>query len=172
MPARLADARADGPTAAPYVIKVTDGRRTWQIEIPSGAGAPTFEASIPLELSEQTPPAGGPATEADRELLAEQRARGEKVPEATDVEAPSYLRTLSVVRALYQNRQYELALVELVKLERHHPEDLRILEMKGTLLSRLGRIEEARAAWERALALDPGSPTLRRALDGLDAREE
>jgi hypothetical protein len=159
------------PAAEPYVIKMTDGRRTWQIEIPAGPGAPAFEAAIPLELGEDpTAGPGPPATEADREIVDAKRARGETVkapsPER-DARPPSYLRTLDRVRALFRERRYELALVELVRLERVFPDDVRILEMKGTLLARLGRAAEARAAWERVLALDPENAAVIRALDAL-----
>ena len=160
------------PVARPYVIKMSDGRRTWQIEIPAGAAAPAFEAAIPLELGAPVEPAPDrPATEADRELLDAKRARGESVPEAgsTAEGPPSYLRTLAVVRDLYRRKQFELALIELVRLERVFPDDVRILEMKGTLLSRLGRIAEARAAWERVLALDPDNTVVVEALEGLPA---
>lgn len=163
------------PVTQPYVIKFSDGQRTWQLEIPAGAGAPAFEASIPLE--EHFPVArersGYPATEADRELLDAKRARGEPVPDAASGEAsgapPSYLRALAGVRALYRQRQYELALVELVRLERAYPDDVRILEMKGTLLARLGRSAEARTAWERVLTLDPDNTVVLEALDALSA---
>lgn len=158
----------------PYVIKMSDGERTWQIEIPAGAGTPAFEAAIPLGLeSLSSGPLNLPATEADRELLDAKRAAGETLPQPEEQEGqgpPSYLRMLDRVRSLYGKRQYELALVELVRAERQFPDDLRILEMKGTLLSRLGRPVEARAAWERALALDPDDPVLLRALEGLEAR--
>lgn len=169
----LADDRQDAPAERPYVIKMSDGRRTWQIEIPAGAGAPAFEAAIPLEMGvDVSPRADVPATEADREILNAKRARGEPVPavgpEGEGGRPPSYLNGLSQVRKLFRQRNYELALVEIVRLERSYPDDLRILQMKGTLLARLGRRDEARSTWERALALAPEDPVLLRALEALE----
>ena len=53
----------------------------------------------------------------------------------------SYLLTLARVKELYRTRQYELALVELVELDRQYPEDEHILSMKGSLYERLGQQE-------------------------------
>ncbi len=147
----------------PYVIKMTDGRRTWQIEVPAGAAAPAFEATIPLQLGEQPEVTGLPPTEADREILDAKRAAGETV----EPEAPSYLRGLAQIRTLFRERRFELALVQVVALERAFPDDVRLLEMKGTLLLRLGRPTEARSSWERALALDPDNATVEKALEAL-----
>lgn len=166
------------PAERPYVIKMSDGRRTWQIELPAGPGAPAFEASIPLGVAVEEAPSL-PLTEADREILDAKRSSGEAVLRpsersggASGGEPPSYLRTLARVRELYRARQFELALVELVRLERSFPDDIRILEMKGTLLSRLGRPDEARAAWERVLALEPDNRVVLRALEALADRGE
>lgn len=169
----LSDPAKPTPAEKPYVIKMSDGRRTWQIEIPAGAGAPAFEASIPLEMGvDASPSSNPPATEADREILDAKRARGEPVTSTPGPEGqtgpPSYLKSLAKVRALFGRRSYELALVELVRLERSYPEDLRILQMKGTLQSRLGQRAEARMTWERALALSPDDPVLLRALEALE----
>ncbi|MEL6185602.1 MAG: tetratricopeptide repeat protein [Myxococcota bacterium] len=166
----LTDSMPPARAETPYVIKMSDGQRTWQIEIPAGAGSPAFEASIPLRL-DGTDGESLVATEADREILDAKRAAGEEVA-AAETEAPSYLRALNRVRQLYRKSQFELALVELVKAERQFPEDRRILEMKGTLLARLGRTTEAREVWRRALARDPEDPVLLQALEGLEERGE
>lgn len=156
----------------PYVIKMSDGRRTWQVEIPVTGSSPNFSAAIPLELGEvAAETTSTPASEADREIIDAKRAAGEPVPaEAAQPggEPQSYLATLAKVRALYARRQYELALVELVALDRQYPDDERILEMKGTLYRKLGRDDEARAAWERVLALNPENRGVARALEQLE----
>lgn len=157
--------------AQPYVVKMSDGKRTWQIEIPINEGAPTFSAAIPLDLGavSQEPPDVAP-TEADREVMEAKRAAGEPIAEPAPGESPkaqSYLATLARVRELYKRRQYELALVDLVNLDRQYPDDERILEMKGTLYRKLGRRDEAKRAWERVLALNPDNSMVARALEQL-----
>ena len=177
---RIPDSVVDDPsktrsaperTAQPYVVKMSDGKRTWQIEIPVTEGSPSFSAAIPLDLGDlsQAPPEV-PPTEADREVLEAKRAAGEPIAEPKPGEAPkaqSYLATLARVRALYKRRQYELALVDLVNLDRQYPDDERILEMKGTLYRKLGRRDEAKRAWERVLALNPDNQMVARALEQL-----
>lgn len=159
------------PAIRPYVIKMSDGRRTWQVEIPVHPGSGSFSAAIPLDLgevvAESTAP---PASEADREIIEAKKKAGEKVPASAEAggQTQSYLQTLARVRALYARRQYEIALVELVALDRQYPDDVRILSMKGTLYRRMGRLDEAKRAWERALALDPDDQVVARALEGLE----
>ena len=162
------------PAVRPYVIKMSDGKRTWQVEIPVTPGASNFSAAIPLDLGEVVAePSAAPATEADREIIEAKKAAGEPVPEAASDGAPtqSYLTTLAKVRALYKRRQYELALVELVALDRQYPDDERILEMKGTLFRKLGRLDEAQEAWERVLVLNPDNRVVARALERLEESE-
>jgi tetratricopeptide (TPR) repeat protein len=163
------------PKPQPYVVKMSDGQRTWQIEIPVQTGSPSFSASIPLDLGAlAASPPMAPQTEADREIIEAKKAAGEKVPEAKPGEegkAQSYLGTIARVRELYKRRQYEMALVDLVALDRQYPDDVRILEMKGTLYMRLNRPKEARKAWERALSLDPNNESVARALEQLEDEE-
>ncbi len=155
----------------PYVVKMSDGKRTWQVEIPVNEGSPSFSAAIPLDLGEVAhQPPNIPQTEADREVIDAKRAAGEPIAEAAPGQAPkadSYLGVLARIRSLYKRRQYELALVDLVNLDRQYPDDERILEMKGTLYRKLGRKDEARKAWERVLALNPDNQMVGRALEQL-----
>src|SRR5205085_816172 len=83
------------------------------------------------------------------------------------VKSRSYLATLARVNALYKKRQYELALIDLTKLDRDYPDDERILEMKGTLYWKLHRTKQAKEAWERVLALDPNNAMVAQALEQL-----
>lgn len=156
--------------AVPYVVKMSDGQRTWQIEIPVAEGSPSFQAAIPLDLGQlahQAVPT--PPSEADKEIIEAKKARGEAVPatEGAEAQPMSYLAGTAKVRDLYARRQYELALIELVSLERQYPDDQKILEMKGTLFKKLGRPVEARQAWERVLALNPDNQAVARALEQL-----
>jgi tetratricopeptide (TPR) repeat protein len=90
-------------------------------------------------------------------------ARGDKPPAAR----ASYLLTLAKVKDLYRNRHYELALVELVELERQYPNDEHILSMKGSLHERLGNKGLAREAWQQALTLNPFNLAVLEALQRL-----
>ncbi|MBI2373602.1 MAG: hypothetical protein HYV07_06350 [Deltaproteobacteria bacterium] len=153
------DAIADPSTparsaVAPYVIRMTDGQRTWQIEIPSVEATGAFEASIPLDLSKPLEP--------------DPTGAGEVRPvERSDEPDAAYLESLARVGDLYRKKQYELALAELLKLEAKYPDDERVLEMKGTLFVKLKKPELARAAWERALAKNPDNTTVAAALSTL-----
>lgn len=157
------------PAKQPYVIKMSDGHRTWQIEIPAGDGSPSFQASIPVDLGEMATDAEGtPPTEADKEIIEAKKAAGEPVADGDGkTRSKSYLSTIARVRELYKRRQYELALVDLVALDRAYPEDERILEMKGTLYLKLNRREDARKAWEKVLAVNPNNRGVAAALERL-----
>jgi Flp pilus assembly protein TadD len=73
---------------------------------------------------------------------------------------------------MYAGRRYELALIEVVDLEKHYPDDARILAMKGSLYLKLGRTKLARETWEKALNLNPNDQLLAEALRELSNREE
>lgn len=160
-------------TIEPYVIKMSDGQRTWQIEIPASEASGAFAAMVPLNLGEAAmkPKASAP-TEADREIkpAAEKppaSAKGEPSTPELSTPVPSYLGTLARVNNLFRRRQYELALIELVALDRAYPDDERILEMKGTLYWKLRRRDLAREAWERVLTLNPNNAAVAQALENL-----
>jgi Flp pilus assembly protein TadD len=75
--------------------------------------------------------------------------------------------TLAKVKELYRTRHYELALVELVELEKQYPDDEHILSMKGSLHERLGNKNLARDAWQQALTLNPFNLAVLEALQRL-----
>lgn len=148
---------------APYVIKMSDGQRTWQIEIPATSASGAFEAVIPLDLGA----ADGVAAAAAAETPADREVKAGSSAAATDGPSPSYLSTLAKVNALFRKRQYELALIEISRLEQAYPDDERVLEMKGTLYWRLRKPKLAREAWERVLALNPDNAAVAQALENL-----
>ena len=165
----------DGPAkrriVQPYVIKMSDGQRTWQIEIPAAEAAGAFSAMVPLDLGEAAlSPPGMPPTEADREIHGAV-APGTSLPDgeadATTGRGRSYLATLAKVNALFRRRQYELALIEVVAVDCEDPDDERILEMKGTLYWKLRKPKLAREAWERVLAINPDNAVVAQALEHL-----
>lgn len=156
----------------PFVIKMSDGTRTWQFEIPAAHSTAAFEAVLPLDLGDEVaraPLGNAPETTADREVKAQATPRTAPAPDAADPAAPSpsYLATLAKVNALFRKRQYEIALIELTRLEQAYPEDERVLEMKGTLYYRLRKPKLAREAWERVLALNPDNAAVAQALENL-----
>ena len=205
-----------------YVVKMTDGQRDWEIQLPEIATA--YEVKVPMSGQGDAACAADMATmtAADREILAEREAsaraeggraravqgrdgaegrrarraagvrrgrrrrrqerrrredRQGRKGRATPAGKPgadkppaakaSYLLTLARVKELYRARQYELALVELVELERQYPEDEHILSMKGSLDERLGQQELAREAWQQALRINPYNLAILEALQRL-----
>jgi predicted RNA polymerase sigma factor len=156
----------------PYVIKMSDGKRTIQLEIPADKTKRAYSTAIPLNIDEleSAPSREMTQTEADREINDAKAAAGEKIPETAPGEEPkarSYLATLARVGDLYKRRQYEIALIELTALDREYPDDERILSMKGTLYWKLKRPKQAREAWERVLALNPENAQVAQALEQL-----
>lgn len=148
----------------PYVIKWTDGKRVFEIEVPGSERPGAFSASVPLSVDEGAAETA-PETAADQEI---RRAADEKKPpDPTAKPRPSYLSTLAKVSALFRKKQFELALVELVNLEQSYPDDERLLEMKGTLYLRLKKPKLAKEAWERVLVLNPDNTIVAQALENL-----
>lgn len=157
----------------PYVIKMSDGKRIYQVEIPVHQATGAFTTSIPLESTLETMRSESerPQTEADREIIEAKREAGEPTPKdqpGGQPSARSYLATLAEVTSLFKRRQYELALIELTALDREYPDDERVLEMKGTLYWKLRRPKQARQAWERVLALNPDNTVVAQALEQLE----
>jgi hypothetical protein len=192
------------PPRSRYVVRMTDGHRDWEIQLPEIATA--YEVRVPLGGK----PGNGmsidmaAATAADREIIAERdaNARAEEGASGDDTadgrekekedgagagkpgkaamrpavapgadkpvgQRASYLLTLAKVKDLYRNRHYELALVELVELEKQYPNDEHILSMKGSLYERLGNKNLARDAWQQVLTLNPFNLTVLEALKRL-----
>ena len=100
----------------------------------------------------------------DRRRVTPASAPGSDKPPAAKA---SYLLTLARVKYMYRARQYELALVELVELERQYPDDEHILSMKGSLAERLGQKQMAREAWQQALRINPYNLAILEALQRL-----
>jgi hypothetical protein len=211
---------AGEPPRSRYVVRMTDGQRDWEIQLPEIATA--YEVKVPLTGK----PGKGlgvdmaTMTAADREILDDRQAseraaaadssdddagdgtkraalhaksrgneesgdesgsagkrRGASSRTAepgdsarTDkppAQRASYLLTLAKVKDLYRSRHYELALVELVELERQYPNDEHILSMKGSLHERLGNKGLAREAWQQVLTLNPFNLAVLEALQRL-----
>lgn len=204
---------AGEPARSRYVVRMTDGARDWEIQLPEIATA--YEVRVPLSGKPSTRLAVDMAkmTAADREIAEDRAAaaRAEGVSkddddlapsdadgrasegrgaskadskngsiparrgaaaggkaDAPEAGKPSYLLTLSRVKDLYRTRNYELALVELVELEKQYPNDERILSMKGSLYERLGNKNLARDAWQQVLTLNPFNLAVVEALQRLD----
>ncbi|HYV49970.1 MAG TPA: tetratricopeptide repeat protein [Myxococcaceae bacterium] len=166
-----------GPSSdTKYVVRLAEGGRVWEVELPESAGG--YEVRVPL--------AGGPLeqmTSADEELLADSTAKAATsgLPEAGGGKAvdakgaakkKSYLGSLAKVNELYVGKKFELALIEVVALEKEYPQDSRILSMKGSLYLKLGKHKLAREAWEKALQINPNDQALAEALRELSSREE
>jgi Flp pilus assembly protein TadD len=72
--------------------------------------------------------------------------------------------------ARFQGNQGELAdaVATLAQARRLAPEQARLASMQGQFLARLGRADEARAAFRAALAIDPADGEARQGLAALD----
>jgi tetratricopeptide (TPR) repeat protein len=160
-----------------YVVRLAEGGRVWEVELPESAGG--YEIRVPLAggLLEQM-------TSADEELLADSTAKaaagslpegaapGKAVDAKGAAKKKSYLGSLAKVNEMYMAKKYELALIEVVSLEKEYPQDSRILSMKGSLYLKLGKQKLAREAWEKALQINPNDQALAEALRELSSREE
>jgi tetratricopeptide (TPR) repeat protein len=185
---------ADGETGeGRYVVRMTDGRREWEVEFPDARYG--SEVRVPLKNGGHQMKLSGDhsnLTAADRELQENERATREKPDKAGDGvydlmgDAPkssdkptkmkkpktSYLVGVAQIRELYDARNLEIALVQLVELEKEYPNDEKLLSMKGSIYRKMGRNNLARAAWERVLALNPDNTNVAAALRALAEEEE
>ncbi len=147
------------PPPQKYILRMAENGRVWEMELPEATGG--YEVRLPLV-------AGGPVemlTSADEEMLAEAVVGAQAKPGEKDA-APlidankaartrSYLGGVARVKEMFAARRYELALIELVSLEKEYPQDARLLAMKGSLYMKLGQQKLARQAWEKALSINP-----------------
>lgn len=144
-----------------YVLRMTDGTRDWEVEFPEVASG--YEVRIPLEGEPKVLSQNGtkPATTADREIAEDMlRQNPEATPGKKKAPKVSYLNAMSDIRELYRTRNYEIALLRTVELEKEYPGDDKLLAMKGSLYRQMGRAELAREAWERALKINPRNETV------------
>ncbi|MFY0564943.1 tetratricopeptide repeat protein [Archangium lansingense] len=166
-----------------YILRMAEAGRVWELELPEGTGG--YEVRLPLA-------GGGPVemlTSADEEMLAEavlsakagkdsqpaaagKPAAGQVVDAQRAARTRSYLGGVARVKEMYVSRRYELALIELVNLEKEYPNDARLLAMKGSLYLKLGQPKLARQAWEKALSLNPEDQGVAEALRTIAAGEE
>jgi hypothetical protein len=182
--------KARGPPLTPpqtYVLRMAENGRVWEMELPEDSGG--YEVRLPLA-------GGGPVemlTSADEEMLAES-VLGAKADKAAAAPRPagepkpsgggavidanraartrSYLGGVARVKEMYASRRYELALIELVALEKEYPQDARLLAMKGSLYLKLNQPKLARQAWEKALSINPDDAGVAEALRATTAGEE
>jgi hypothetical protein len=146
------------PASAPYVVKLVDGTRQWEIAVPEVDGG--YEVRIPLGDGSPLVPGAAPVkTDA-----AKASAAG--APSATDRPA-AYVSALALIDALYARQSYDVALREVNSLLAAYADDTRLLAMAGTLSLKLNDPAAAQAAWQRVLELDPGNETVLAALEAL-----
>src|SRR5262249_1023451 len=132
---------SDGETGeGRYVVRMTDGRREWEVEFPdarygSEVRGPLKNGGHQLKLQTEK----SNLTAADRELQDADRRTREKPdavydfvdgkdkssdkPSKLKKAKTSYLVGVAQVRELYEARNLEIALVQLVELEKEYPND-------------------------------------------------
>jgi hypothetical protein len=123
------------------------------------------------------PPArrAGRAEGPERPARADRADRAAAATDGVDARKrarPSYLAGIAHVRELYRTRNYEVALIECVDLEREYPADEKLLAMKGSIFRKLGKPRLARETWEKVLAINPDNSTVADALRELAGDEE
>jgi tetratricopeptide (TPR) repeat protein len=167
------------PAAQKYILRMAEGGRVWEVELPEGSGG--YEVRLPISN-------GGPMemlTPADEEMLAEamqsaapegKKPAGGEAAQLVDAKKAaatrSYLGGVARVKEMFSSRRYELALIELVNLEQQYPNDARLLAMKGSLYVKVGKPKLAREAWEKSLSINPEDPAVAEALRTLASGEE
>jgi hypothetical protein len=174
----------DHATIQPYVVKVSDGKRIWEVHIPRDDGSGSF--MIPLKLDEAELDKAAGETAADREIRDEAPIPPDKIEapavktagkkdvkdgaakdSAEPARSRSYLGTLAKVNGLFRKKEYYLGFKLIVDLEKEYPDDERILEMKGTLAWKLKNKKLARESWERVLQLNPNNTAVAQAIESL-----
>jgi hypothetical protein len=189
--------RGQPPLTPPqkYVLRMAENGRVWEMELPEAGGG--YEVRLPLAGGGPVEM----LTSADEEMLAEATADARKPAEikegsqegAKDAPKPSadakkadgplvdvtkaartrsYLGGVARVKEMFATRRYELALIELVSLEKEYPQDARLLAMKGSLYMKLGQSKLARQAWEKALSINPEDAGVAEALRATAAAGE
>jgi tetratricopeptide (TPR) repeat protein len=130
---------------AAYVVKLQDGDKTWSVALPPVSGG--YEVRIPIGKGDALLPPG-----SKRVLLKD---------------SADYKAALARVQALFQRKSYDLALLELAKLNEAFPDDAKLVAMEGTIYFKMGDKDKAQKAWERAAELDPENGTVLDMLQGL-----
>lgn len=101
-----------------------------------------------------------------RELSDIERKLGVESRDEDVGKAPSFTLGIQNVKNLFKAREYEEALIVLSDLLRHYPKSPQLLLMKGTLHHRLGQIDIALSAYQRAFEIEP-SRRLKAQIDSL-----
>jgi hypothetical protein len=136
--------------ASPYVVKLADGGRTWEVAMPATQGG--YQVRIPI---------------GDGSPLIPERAVAAKTNTEPSTSSPAYLAGLTRVQALFKRDSYELALSEVVGLLKDYPNDTRLMSMQGTLLWKLGDKARAQAVWEEVARREPDNQTVLQMLEGV-----
>ena len=181
------------PSEERFIIKSTTGNSEYSIEIPGAAK--DYDIMIPLAAMDAVGAGSGedrggtpkeianPAS-TDREIVSALPRIENRLPGDTAMmdgafgvgskngpsQSPSYTLSLAKINALYKNRKYEYALIEINTMLGFYPNSPQLHKMKGTVLVKLQNFTLAERSWIRALDLAPEDVTLRRGLDRLQQR--
>jgi len=176
-----------------YILRMAESGRVWEVELPEGSGG--YEVRLPLaggnpvemltpadeemlsealeDVKAAKPAADGkPAADSKPVAAKQPAADGRAVDAHKAARTRSYLGSVARVKEMYSSRRYELALIELVNLEKEYPNDARLLAMKGSLYLKLGQSKLARQAWEKALSINPDDLGVAEALRAIASGEE
>ena len=157
------------------------GGRDEVIDLGSGAVRPVDEtpetAALRSELEElieqQSAAVPHDITPADEDLFAAIGYLGGGLlfdPEAEPLDPEqeaSLIETHSAAATLASQRDYSGAIVQLRRIARAHPRMSVVQYQLGTLLARIGSVDEARRAFGAAAAVEPDNPHVPIALAGM-----
>ncbi len=82
-------------------------------------------------------------------------------PSPSAVAPLNYDETILLIKKLYSSHKFARALELLLQIEDQKPNSFTLQNMKGSLGYALGKLEIAKSAWERSLAINPKQPKLK-----------
>lgn len=162
-----------------YVVEIPDAGKDYDIEIPLAALSPEALAGNSTAVRG----VGSPAI-TDREIIADlpdaTNSAADKVrlldkafgvgQEQGPTQAPSYTLGLAKISKLFQQKNYEFALIAINELLAFYPQSPRLHKMKGTIFIKIQNLNLALKSWQQALSLSPQDKVLRLALANLQAQ--
>lgn len=130
---------------------------------PTSAGAPVPDAPPPAVSERRVPMpkamGGEPQGPAGTGGLSAGRFR--KIIELNPDDDSA---RFGLVRALMEDSNWPEAIKELAELQRRHPKNTEVMDLHGWALLNSGQVDQAFAAWQRAITMDPKDARVRESL--------
>jgi Flp pilus assembly protein TadD len=162
-PRPAASGTSSRTTPPPYVVRLSDGAHTWEVQLPAMASG--YEVRIPLADAGGLDATGTQGSARAASPVAPLDAAAPDTDGST-TDAAGYRAAMTRIATLYQRRSYSPALEEVTRLLRAYPRDTRLLAMQGSLYWKLGDKLHAQESWEQVLTLQPDNDSVRAMLEG------